>query len=315
MKNTCVLYHSDLDGLYSALAFYIAQGKPDIAGYHSIDYGIDHSNLKDQYNKFWIFDYGDNVGGKKTKLWVDHHLRRDENYEAEIEIIEEAPSCVRLLARKEMIDMPERDMACIDIVDSGNYIWSDSFTKEDLLFPEPKDRLSKYIILNQLLRKNRKYGLAERLFNLETLDLDTNLYCIEKDYSSGTKYNESMKSRQQLFDKMSKGKFIKYFDGIPVLFTRDFDKKMWPGYEMNMPGYLSQKSPFIIIVFDMADNVNVQVLRNVFYDGSKKPIFDILRDSIDKPRGHENILNFTYKTHDEAVTNLDLIIAKLSQEL
>jgi hypothetical protein len=312
-EKLCILWHSDADGLYSAIAYYLAQGKPEIGGYHSVDYGIDHSNLKDQYDKFWIFDYADNIGGDKTVLWVDHHLRRDDTCKG-VEIIEEAPSCVRLLARKNMIQMKEKDILCIDTVDSGDYTWSDSFTREDLLFPEPKDRLSKYIILNQLLRKNRKHGLAERLFNIETLDVDTNLYYIEKD-PSAVRYTEYMNNKQRLFDKLLKGKFIKYFDGIPVLFTKEFEKNDWKGWDMNMLGYLSHKSPFMIIVFDMAENINVQVLRNVFFNGERKSVFDILKDSIDKPRGHENILNFTYKTHNEAITKLDGIISKLSVEL
>jgi len=311
-----VLFHSDCDGLHSAIAYYLAQGKPELAGYHSIDYGIDHSNLKDRYDEFWIFDYADNVGGDKTTLWVDHHLRRDDTCKG-IEIIEEAPSCVRLLARKNMIQMPEKDIACIDIVDSGNYTWSDSFTKEDLLFPEPKNRLSKYIILNQLLRKNRKHGLAERLFNIETLDVDTNLYCIEKD-SSALKYTEYMANKQRLFDKLYvHNQFIKYFDEIPVLFTKDLTREDWKGYDLNMVGYVTQQSPFMILVFDMDNGINVQVLRNVFFDGPvKKSIVEILKDVIEgEPRGHENILNFTYKTHNEAITKLDAIIAKLKEEL
>jgi hypothetical protein len=316
-KNTCVLFHSDADGLYSASAYYIGQGKPEIDGYRSIDYGIDHSSLKDQYENFWIFDYAENIGGEKTTLWVDHHLRRDRTNTAELEIIEEAPSCVRLLARKGMIEMPEEDIKCIDIVDSGNFVWSKSFTKEDLLFPEPKNKLSKFLIFNQLLRKNRKHGLAERLFDKENLSVDTLLYCIQKD-SDAVKYDEYMTNKQHLFDKLyTHNRYINFFDEIPVLFTREFTKEDWRGYDMNMVGYVGQQSPFIILVFDMEDRINVQVLRNVFFDGPRKrSVFEILKDTIEgDPRGHENILNFTYKNQKEAITKLDTIISKLSAEL
>jgi hypothetical protein len=66
----------------------------------------------------------------------------------------------------------------------------------------------------------------------------------------------------------------------------------------------------------MGGKINLQIVRNVFYKGApKRPIVEILGDSVDAPRGHENILNFTYANGDEASVKLDAMINKLAAEL
>jgi hypothetical protein len=273
------------------------------------------------YDNFWVFDFAENPGEEKTVLFIDHHLHQSPT-SAKMFLIEESPSCVRVLRNHDMCPeniISEEDIKCIDIVDSGNFVWSEEFSKEDLLLPEPKNQLSKFVILNQLLRKNRKWALAEKLFENGSLSVDVNLYKIENDNGIKTlKYNTYSANKQRLIEKIksNRDKYIKYLSEIPVLFTKGFTQEDWKGYDLNILGYLEADRPFMVIVFDMAGSINVQIVRNVFYDGAKKKsILESLAPIIKDPRGHENILNFSYKDRTEAFTQLDLMIAKLSEEL
>lgn len=318
-ESICWLAHGDLDGLYSSLLYYHFLNKPKIDYFMSVEYGQDYSYLKFRFDNFLIFDFAENIGGDKTLLHVDHHLRVN-SVKAQKEIIYNSLSCVSLMRDKVAwpVDaLSDEDVSCIDAIDSGNYKWSSDFTKEDLLLPEPNNRLSKFIILNQLLRKNRKRELAEVLFQTRSLDVDENLSLIEEQ-NSITKYKTYTENKQKLIEKIMKDpdKYIKRFSEIPVLFTKEFTQEDWKGYDLNILGYLASKSPFIIIVFDMADVINTQIVRNAFYSGEpKKTVLSILENSIGEPRGHENILNFTFTDGLEASTKLDAIISKLSAEL
>jgi hypothetical protein len=320
--NNVIIFHGDLDGLYSALLFKKAIGDEiEIAKAHSVDYGQDHSTLKHQYDNFFIFDFADNIGGEKTRLWVDHHLRQGENG-AELTVIEESPSCVRLMLDFEIIPenlIPETHVQYIDAVDSASYVWSSAFSKEELIFPDLKNgELSKFIALNQLLRKNRKFGIAEKLFYNESTDIDVLHYRIEKDRGQKTvKYMPFMEAKQRLMERLvsDNDKYIKWFSGIPVLFTKEFSTKDWRGYDMNMFGYLVNKSPFLIIIFDMSNGINVQVTQNIFFDGKSETVYSIIKDAVTEVRGHEGIMNFSFSDYDSAIENLDLIIAKLAEHL
>jgi hypothetical protein len=286
-----------------------------------LEYGFDHTSLKYQFDSFYIFDFSENIGDDRTELFVDHHLRQGES-KAKVEIIEKSPSCVSLMRKHSLcvIDsLTEEYFNSIDALDSSDYIWSGSFTKEDLLLPEPKDVLSKFVILNQLLRKNRKHGLAEKLLSNGATNVDANLYFIEKDKGIKTvRYNTYSSNKQRLIEKIqrNKDKYIKVISNIPILFTKDFTQEDWKGYDLNILGYLEQSSPFLIVVFDMSGNINTQIVRNAFYEGEKKStIFCLLKDVITEIRGHDNILNISYKTGEEASKQLDIIISKLSAQL
>lgn len=320
--SSALLFHGDLDGLYSALSYYRSRmNEADVDGVLSVEYGQEHPGLVNKYDMFYIFDYADNPCGSKTMLLVDHHLHQAPTG-AQQEIIGKSPSCVSLLRDKGLLALDlisDEDVACIDAVDSGDYKWSDVFTKEDLLLPEPKNQLCKFVILNQLLRKNRKHGLSERLFAGGSLKVDVSLYEIENDRGIKTvKYNTYIQNKQKLIEKLmvDREKYVKKFSGIPVLFTKEFTQEDWKGYDLNIIGYLEEEAPFFVLVFDMGGKVNLQIVRNVFYKGApKKPILEILGDSIDSPRGHENILNFTYANGDEASLKLDAMLNKLTAEL
>jgi len=312
--------HTDTDGLYSAMLF---QQKENIKldGVYSVEYGQDHTSLKYQFDNFYIFDFAENPGEDRTVLFLDHHLHQHPTG-AQTEIIEEAPSCVRLVYDHDMClpnSISEEDVRCIDIVDSGDYTWSNDFTKEDLLLPEPKNQLSKFVILNQLLRKNRKWALAEKLFENGSLSVDVNLYKIENDNGIKTvKYGTYLSNKQRLVEKIiaDKEKYIKSFSEIPVLFTKAFSQEDWKGYDLNILGYIEQSKPFMVIVFDMANDINFQIVRNVFYDGPKKrTIIESLGPVIKDPRGHENILNFSYKNREEAFSRMVFLMSELSKEL
>jgi len=317
-----ILFHGDLDGLYSGLLFYHSvKDEINIDEVRAIDYGQDHSTLQDQFDKFFVFDFADNPGGKKTTLWIDHHLRQGDNG-AEIHIVEESPSCVRLMLDKEIIEpglIPEEDVQCIDIVDSASYIWSSSFTQEDLILPDPsKGRLSQFVVLNQLLRKNRKSGLAEKLFATEALDVERLLQYIENDKGpKTTKYDYFMEAKQKLMEKMMKAgdKYIKYLSDVPVLFTKNFSFKDWKGYDFNLFGYLVNKSPYIIVIFDFSSGVNIQITRNVFYEGEVKPVYRIIKEEVDDPRGHEGIINMSFPDSNAAIAKIDKIIGLIADHI
>lgn len=317
-----ILFHGDLDGLYSGLLFYHTnKNELDIHEVRSIEYGQDHSTLYDQFDEFFIFDFADNPGQNKTTLWVDHHLRQGENG-AEFHLVEEAPSCVRLMIRKGLVDdglISDEDAKCIDIVDSAGYEWSDDFSQEDLIMPDPdKSRLNKFVVLNQLLRKNRKNGLCEKLFEHGALDVDRVLELVQHDRGpKTTKYDLMMEVRQHLLEKMIRDtdKYIKYFSDVPVLFTKEFSQKDWKGYDLNLLGYLANKSPYLIVVFDFRHEVNIQITRNVFFNGEVKPVYPIIKSEVDDPRGHEGILNMTFPNTSAAIEKMDAIIGLLADHI
>jgi len=286
-----------------------------------MDYGQDHSTLKDQFDNFFIFDFAENPGGSKTVLWVDHHLRQGENG-ADFHLIGEAPSCVRLLIDRGIVSkdlLSEEDVKCIDIIDSASYNWSDNFRPEDLVFPSVTNgKLGQYAALNQLMRKNRKSGLAEKLFAETTLKVDVLLYRIEKDSNYKTlKYKAYIDNKQKLLNKIVKdtGRYIKYFDDIPVLFTKEFTQEDWKGYDFNLFGYLVNKSPYLIVVFDFTNEVNVQVAKNAFCSTKVAPVYSIIKEEVSDPRGHEGIINLSFSNQTEAINKLDPIIKKLASHL
>jgi len=317
-----ILFHGDLDGLYSGLLFYHStKDEINIDEVRSIEYGQDHSTLQDQFDEFFVFDFAENPGGKKTTLWVDHHLRQGENG-AELSVIEESPSCVRLMLDKGIIKpnlITKEDAQCIDIVDSASYVWSSSFTKEDLILPDPnKGRLSKFVVLNQLLRKNRKSGLAEKLFATESVDVSKLLEYTEKDKGpKTTKYAYFMQAKEKLMKKMMSDmdKYIKCFSDIPVLFTKDFSFKDWKGYDFNLFAYLVSESPYVIVVFDFSSGVNIQIMKNVFYEGKIEPMYEIIKEEVDDPRGHEGIINMSFTNSNAAIVKIDKIVTLLSDHV
>jgi hypothetical protein len=317
-----ILFHGDLDGLYSGLLFFLQnENQLTIDEIRSVDYGQDHSTLKDQFDNFFVFDFAENPGGEKTVLWVDHHLRQGENG-ASCHVIGESPSCVRLLIDRNVVSknlLAEEDVKCIDIVDSASYNWSNEFKHENLIFPSlTKGKLDRYIALNQLLRKNRKNGLAEKLFVTTSLKVDVLLYSIEKDTNYKTlKYKAFMDNKQKLLNKLSKGidKYIKYFDEIPVLFTKEFTQEDWKGYDFNVFGYLVNKSPYLIVIYDFDNGINIQVARNAFCNTKSDSVYSIIKEEVSDPRGHEGIMNVSFTNQNEAITKLDSIIKKLALHL
>jgi hypothetical protein len=316
---TAWLFHGDLDGLYTAILYSKLFPEIKVDYFQSVEYGVEHPTLNNQFDQFYIFDFAENIGEQKTVLLIDHHLRRNEEAKAQAEIIRESLSCVSLLMATNPNNLlSAQDVSFIDCVDSGIYKWTDIFTKEDLLIPEPNSRLNRFILLNQLLRKNRKNSLAEKLFEKGALNVDLSLYQIENDRGTKTLKSQTyLNNKVKLVDKLfaNRNKYIKVYSGIPVLFTKDLTQEDWKGYDSNILGYIEMSSPFLIIVFDMAGSINIQIMRNTFYEGEKRSIIDILGDSVVNPRGHKNILNFSYKSSNEATKQLDLMISKLAAEL
>lgn len=317
---TALIAHGDLDGFYSAVLL-AREFHDQIDAVIPVEYGKDHSYLKDRYDKFIICDYAENIGGDKTILWVDHHLRQLNG--AKNQIIEKAPSCVRLLQKSDVIDDPELTEAIvsnIDMVDSASFPFGEVFEPLDLLFPNPyESELEKYIILNQLLSKNRKTGLFVELIMLNTLSIDQLIYSLNKSHSPKVKkYDMYMRAKQKLVEKIMKSNtMIEDFDGVPVLFTKGLSKNDWVGFDKNIVAYLHQKSPYFIIVFDFAHGINIQVIINPFLR-SKREIespASILETLFDNLRGHEGILNFSFDDKEEAIKSLDLIINNLSRYL
>lgn len=313
-----ILSHSDLDGLYSALLFYhTVKDEIQIDEIRGIDYGQDHSTLYDQYDNFFVFDFAENPGEDKTVLWVDHHLRQEES-SAQMSVFEESPSCVRLMINKDLVRkdiLSEEDLNCVDAVDSATFNW-ESIKKEDILFPNINgSKLEKFLLLNQLLRKNRKRGLLEKLFVKEAVDIDRLLQFVEADNGPKTvKYKEYIDVKSKLIEKIitdEENKYIKYFSGTPILFTKSFSFQDWKGYDLNILGYLANSSKYMIVVFDFSSGTNIQIARNMFYDGPVPSLFNIIKEEVDDPRGHEGIINISFKTRDEAVDKIDKIVALL----
>lgn len=316
---TALLAHGDLDGFYSAVLL-AREFHDEIDAVIPIEYGKDHSYLKDRYDKFIICDYAENIGGDKTILWVDHHIRQSNG--AKNCIIEDAPSCVRLIQKSGIVkdvELTEEIISNIDMVDSATFSFGNSFKEIDLLFPNPHEgELQKYIILNQLLSRNRKTKLFLELIMLNTLDINQLLDAVEKsNLPKVKKYDRCMTAKQDLVERIMDRKMIEDFSGVPVLFTKQFDKNDWPGYDKNIVAYLRQKSPYFAVVFDFSSGINIQVMANSFLRSKKefKSPASILEEHFEELRGHEGILNFSFKNKEEAIESLDLIIDNLAQNL
>jgi hypothetical protein len=286
-------------------------------GLEPIEYGMDLSYQLSRYSKFVVLDFGENVGGKNTILWADHHLRNIESSEAEVTIIEEAPSCVSLLVKKNIIDLDSKTIKYIDTVDSANYDFKD-YRKEDLLLPSEGFELGKYILLNQLLRKNRKTNLVKRLAYSKILDIDQLLEKIEKDRDPNVvKKDRYMMSKVQLMERFlaDREKYVKYVGKIPILFTKAFSRQDWKGYDPNILGYLEQESPYLMNFFEFHEEVSAQVYTNPFHTDIHPTISSLLQDEFNELRGHDSILNFRFKDKEEALESLDKIVSKLSAVL
>jgi hypothetical protein len=314
--STVLVAHSDLDGFYSAVLL-ARQFYDEVDSVMPVDYGKDYSYLKDRYDKFIICDFADNIGKEKTILWVDHHLRQTNG--GKNQIIKPAPSCVRLLVESQVIEddeLTESMISNIDMVDSASFPFGQVFKPIDLVFPDPKDgEIQKYVTLNQLLNKNRKTDLFIELIMLNTLNVKVLLNAVDKSKSRKIKkYEKYMEAKSNLIDKIIKRQMVEYFDEIPVLFTKDFSKEDWIGFDKNIVAFLEKKAPYYIIVFDFKNGINIQLIVNPFVAAKRKvkSPASILEKDFDELRGHESILNFSFNDKEEAVKNLDLIINKMS---
>lgn len=317
---TGLIFHNDLDGLMSAMLI-VESGAFEIERVFPVDYGHDHSGIKDQCDQFVIVDYSDNITEEKTVLWLDHHLK-DAGFELpDSAIIKEAPSCVRLLKDSGMMEnseLSEEDVNCIDIVDSADYKFDESFTPEDVLFPNIHNKLGQYIALNQLLMKNRKKNLSMILISEMSLDPKTMLYKANHAGANIINYDQYMTRKQKLMEKIiaNTGEYIQYFSGIPVAITRTFAQHDWKGYDRNLFYYLANESPYIVVTFDMGGQFNFQVSRNLFSTVQpEKDVYTVIEEAVDEIRGHENILNFSFEDKNEGLAKLDEIIDLLSKEI
>lgn len=315
--STGLFFHTDLDGFYSALT--VANQfelEPDLI--MSVEYGKDYSKERDQLDELIILDYSENFGGEKTTLWVDHHIPGEGQIQAQNTVIGEAPSCVRLLSDRELIsNLDEHSMSLIDVVDSASYEFDSTYTPEDLLFPTFKHEVDRYVVLNQLLRKNRKRGIAEKIFDSSVTDVDVFLYKIESETNPKVvKYNDWLQSKRDLVEKMvgNQDDFIQLYDGVPLLLTRQFDYEDWAGWDMNIFGYLMNESPFLIVAYEFNGGLSLQVFRNIFCP-SEIQISDALKDLPYEQNGHETILNYRFSNKSDGAEALDLIISNLSEHL
>ena len=317
MKEIGILFHTDLDGFYSAVCLYKDNFNSNQVGLEPIEYGMDLSYQLERYKRFIVLDFAENVGGKKTILWADHHLRDSENSEAETTIVEEALSCVSLLVNKKIIKLDQKAVDFIDIVDSANYDFN-GYRKEDVLLPGTNFELGKYILLNQLLRRNRKTNLVKRLAYSKTLDIDEMLERIEKDRDPAViKKDRYFQSKIKLMENLfaDKEKYIKIIDKIPILFTKHFSHQDWRGYDPNLLGYLEQSSPYLINFFEFNEEISVQVYSNSFYKNFYLPITSVVENEFESLRGHSNILNFRFSDKEEALNTVNKIVSKLSSIL
>lgn len=317
---TGLIFHNDLDGLMSAMLI-VESDIFEVERVFPVDYGQNHTGIKEQCDQFVIVDYADNITEEKTVLWLDHHLKEEGFQLPDSAVIEEAPSCVRLLQKSGMIEgtqLAEEDINCIDIVDSADYEFGESLTPEDVLFPNIHTKLGQYIALNQLLMKNRKKNLSMTLISEMSLDPKTMLYRTSKAGPNIIDYDQYMERKQKLMEKIisNPDEYIQYFSGIPVAITRTFAQHDWKGYDRNLFYYLANDCPYIIVTFDMGGQFNFQVSRNLFSTiQPKKDVYSAIKSVVDEVRGHENILNFSFDNKNEGLAKLDEIIALLSKEL
>lgn len=314
---TGLFFHTDLDGFYSALTV-ANQFELQPHTLLSIEYGKDYSQYVNELDDLIILDFSENFGGEKTTLWVDHHLRSEEHIPAKTTILGEAPSCVRLLNDQGVIDnLTDKELKLIDIVDSANYDFNSEYTPEDLLFPTFKHEVDKYVVFNQLLRKNRKRGLAEKILDPEVTDIDVYLYKIEKDKNPKlVQYKDWMEAKRTLIEKMAENTddYIQIYDGVPLLLTRQFKYEDWAGWDMNIFGYLMDSHPFLIVAYEFNGGLSIQVFRNIFRP-SDVQISEALSNIPYEQNGHETILNYRFDNKREGTEALDIIISNLSKHL
>jgi hypothetical protein len=314
MKKTGLIFHNDLDGLYSAKL--IINSEYEIDDVFPADYGMNIPSSADLCDNFISVDFAENIFGEKTELFVDHHIRSNRSSGAKKEIIKEAPSCVDLLLKEGIVDddlISGNDLECINAVDTATF----DLDPEDVLFPDLKTEMGRYIMLNELMRKNRKSNMSLLLLMENTFDINSLLYIINSSNSKFVKTKTYFDYKMKFFEKFKKNrnKFVKEFSGIPALFTSGFSQYDWKGYDRNIFNYLYQDSPFTIIVFQMNNEIHVQIQRNIFAGQLKVSLYEMIKDEIEIPRGHDNILMFTFKDLNEAIIKLDNIISIISENI
>lgn len=318
--STGLIFHADLDGLYSAKLILNSDYKIDEA--YAVDYGRDYSDIVKNQKEFISVDFAENIAGEKTILFVDHHIRNENRSSgAKKEVIEKSESCVKLLITKRLVSqnlISEEDCKYINIVDSASFIES-KVNPIDIIFPDINSKLGKYILLNDLLRKNRKSNLQLYLLDQETMDINTLLYKTEKFSDSILKYEKYSQFKMQFYEKLEKNKekFVKEFGEIPALFTKNFSQFDWKGYDKNIFNYLYKDKPFTMLVFEMNDKINVQIQKNPFCEEAlkMKSLYESVKNIIKEPRGHENILMISFENIKDAINNLDNIISVISENM
>jgi hypothetical protein len=308
-----LIYHNDLDGLYSALAI-LKSNLFEIDLVFPVEYGQPHDSIKSQCDEFIIVDYADNITEEKTILWIDHHLK-DEDFERKEEYhIKESPSCLRII--KEMYDLPElkeKIVDAIDLVDSADY---SSLNPADVLFPSVDDNIGRMLMLNQLLMKNRKTNLTIELLIEDTFDNATLLYKLDNSKSTKTHIKDYYDSKCNLFIKLEEDEnLIKEFEGIPVLMTNHFNKNDWTGYDRNVFYFHVMDKPYAITTFNFNNSFNFQVGRNPFYKEETNLKLNKIFEDEEELRGHENILNFKFDNKEEGLEKLDYVIDKLAKNI
>jgi regulator of RNase E activity RraB len=317
---TGLVFHNDLDGLYSALLI-ARSDKFDIDKVFPIDYGKDHSEIKEKCDQFIIVDYADNITEEKTLLWIDHHLKNKEEEELpECAIITESPSCLRLINQLgfEAEDLTESVIDGVDIVDSAAYSET-NISPVDVVFPDVNTEIGQLLALNQMLMKNRKTNLIIELLLEDTFNPPALLYKAENSTGKKIHFQEYIDAKKELLDKFlndEEGNYIQYFDNVPLLLTRHFAREDWKGYDRNVFYLLVKDYEFSITTFDFDGNFSFQIARNPFFNESRdKSLIDIIRDEVEDVRGHENILNFSYGSNKlEGLEKLDSIISLISKE-
>lgn len=311
-----LFFHTDLDGFYSALAV-ANQFELEPSLLLSVEYGKSYADQISQIDEAIIVDFAENFGGEKTSLWVDHHIRKEQP-KAQNTVNGDAPSCLRLLKEQEVVDnVDESVIKHIDTVDSASYDFSGTYSTEDFLFPSFQHEIDKYVILNQLIRKNRKRGIAEKIFDKDIFDVDVYLYKIESETNPKVvKYADYINSKRELLDKIisDRDKYIQIYDKIPLILTREFDFSDWKGWDLNVFSYLLSDSPFMVIAYEFNNSLSFQVVRNIF-NPSESKLPDILEGVEDELSGHEGILSFRHDDKSEAIEQLDVIVSKLAEHL
>jgi len=319
--STGLIYHADVDGLYSAKL--IMESGYKIDEIYAVDYGKNYSHIINDHDDFISVDFAENIAGEKTKLFIDHHIRSERANGAQKEIIKNAQSCVSLLINEKLVDtsvISSSAIECINTVDSANYskLFDNKFTAVDVLFPNIETELGMFILLNDLLRKNRKFNLSLSLVYQETFDIKSMLYIIQKSNNNILKYDKYMEMKMKLFEKLKNNvsKYVKEFSGIPALFTRKFTPYDWKGYDKNILNFLYNDKMFTMLIFEMGGSINVQIQKNPFFITKNNiSLYEIIKGLIDEPRGHDNILMLSFNNLENAIKKLDKITTLISEHI